>query len=301
MLYIGGDGIIILEYKDTSRIVAGSSFFSPVVKSVYSDESNISDIRHDRKKMQRRIEARFRFLAANADDMMQSNWPTYRQTLLAIRKRTGVPCSPALETSDLETEIFLHLLSEHSDYVSMGPSSHKPSVVKDAEAIANSGDGMTHTLQRKGSSGRGVLKGLVSPLKFGSKDIMPALARLATTVVVTRAHYTFARGLGSLVLKRAAEHRAVIASLARSSSKNTMKQLAVETARQNLVGAIGKYSALRHVFSFVAPMLWISTALDLARMSLGTDYARLARTVFMLAQIRLVRTRGWTNSTEKKS
>jgi uncharacterized protein YaaW (UPF0174 family) len=80
-----------------------------------------------------------------------------------------------------------------------------------------------------------------------------------------------------------------------------MKQLAVETARQNLVGAIGKYSALRHVFSFVAPMLWISTALDLARMSLGTDYARLARTVFMLAQIRLVRTRGWTNSTEKKT
>ena len=39
--------------------------------------------------------------------------------------------------------------------------------------------------------------------------------------------------------------------------------------------------------------LWACAAWDLAALALGTDYARLCRAVFLLAQIRLVRTQGF--------
>lgn len=40
--------------------------------------------------------------------------PSYRNVLLGVRKKLGVPCSSKLSTQDLEVEIFLHLLQEYS-------------------------------------------------------------------------------------------------------------------------------------------------------------------------------------------
>lgn len=44
--------------------------------------------------------------------------PSYRNILLGVRKKLGIPCSSKLSTEDLEVEIFLHLLSEYSRYLS---------------------------------------------------------------------------------------------------------------------------------------------------------------------------------------
>jgi uncharacterized protein YaaW (UPF0174 family) len=71
------------------------------------------------------------------------------------------------------------------------------------------------------------------------------------------------------------------------------KRVMVERAKQRLVGAVVEYTSVRTLFSFVGPLLWASTACDLLLMSLGTDYARLAKTVALLAQVRLLHTSGW--------
>lgn len=42
--------------------------------------------------------------------------PSYRNVLLDVRKKLGIPCSSKLPTGDLEAEIFLHLLQEYSGY-----------------------------------------------------------------------------------------------------------------------------------------------------------------------------------------
>ena len=263
--------------------------FSPLAKSMHQSEP-IHDLIHDRRSFQRSIERRFRFLAATAEDMLHKQWPTYRQTLLAIRTRTGAECSPQLDTVDLETEIFLHLLSEHAEYIQV--YRHRPAAL-DVDAIAASGDGMTDVLVHSRPSR---WKNAVTSLRFGSKDIIPAIAKLATTFAVTRLHYSAAQRLSRLILHRASHHRA-IASL---TTNTVTSSITAQAAKESLMNAVAKYSALRQIFSFVGPLLWLTTAMDLAKISLGTDYARLAKTVFMLAQIRLVRTRGWTAGGDEK-
>lgn len=44
----------------------------------------------------------------------------------------------------------------------------------------------------------------------------------------------------------------------------------------------------------MGPLVWASTALDLLLVSIGTDWVRVAKAVFALAQIRLLHTGGWT-------
>ena len=41
--------------------------------------------------------------------------------------------------------------------------------------------------------------------------------------------------------------------------------------------------------------MWVMLGVDLARVSLGTDWARIVKAVFALAQIRLLRTYGFCN------
>jgi hypothetical protein len=47
--------------------------------------------------------------------------------------------------------------------------------------------------------------------------------------------------------------------------------------------------------------MWGWLLLDLARAALGTDYARVIRAVFVLAQVRLVATQGFSNPGEEGS
>jgi hypothetical protein len=42
-------------------------------------------------------------------------------------------------------------------------------------------------------------------------------------------------------------------------------------------------------------MMWAWLAFDLVRAAVGTDYARVVRAVYIMAQVRLVATQGWSN------
>jgi hypothetical protein len=49
--------------------------------------------------------------------------------------------------------------------------------------------------------------------------------------------------------------------------------------------ATARYSAMQGALAFLGPVMWGSLALDLALKAIGTDYARIIRAVFILAQV----------------
>lgn len=59
--------------------------------------------------------------------------------------------------------------------------------------------------------------------------------------------------------------------------------------------AAARYGAIRALSSAVTPAMWAVVVLDLLVKATGIDYGRVVRAVFALAQIRLVRTYGFTS------
>lgn len=310
------------ELEELCDCLHEASVFSPLGKTMYMmHERRYGDAVATRVEMEMYIESRFRFLAADVVSVITSSsketeaWPTYRDILLDMKKRLGVPCSSVLATADLESEIFLHVLSQHAEYVGYNHDTNTAASIAldcvdthhthndvdvDVDGVRTSSvsKATKKKKKKKGATTLHQLKTavkatLLSPMSFGYKDIVPAVAKVATTLAVTRVQLDVLGRVARVVVQRAIHHRAIVAHALQTGSRGFATRVAVETAKQRLLGAVAKYTALRQLFVCVGPLMWISTAWDLAKLSLGTDYARLTRTVFMMAQIRLVRTRGW--------
>ena len=313
------------DLKEIYDCVHGVSVFSPLAKSIILHDSLRNGVIYsaEREEIEIQIESRFRFLAADCRHLLDpvycrggsetakaiNEWPSYRDTLLDIRKQYRVPCPGNLDTVDLESEIFLFLLSEHGEYVqhtraSALTSDHAltgPDSTDGTQAYPERVVG-TNILTQSSQSRRGrrcnprgnsMLKGMLfSPLSFVAQgETLPTLAKTAITLALTKTQVQVIQNLGHVVLKRAAYHKAI--TLLHGATTEVGTRVAIETAKQRLVGAAVQYTAWRQLFSFIGPILWISAAWDITKLSVGTDYARLTRTVFLLAQIRLLKTRGW--------
>ena len=66
-------------------------------------------------------------------------------------------------------------------------------------------------------------------------------------------------------------------------------------AQTGLTTAAVRYSTVRGALSTLGPVMWAFFGAELALAAIGTDYGRVARAVFALAQIRLVRTHGFSS------
>ena len=53
--------------------------------------------------------------------------------------------------------------------------------------------------------------------------------------------------------------------------------------------AASRYGLLRGGFALLGPLMWGATLVELGMAAVGTDYGRVVRTIFALAQIRLTR------------
>ena len=68
-----------------------------------------------------------------------------------------------------------------------------------------------------------------------------------------------------------------------------------QAASQSMTRAAARYSAVRGALGMLGPLMWTYFGADLALKALGTDYGRLARAIFALCQIRLLRTHGFVS------
>jgi hypothetical protein len=112
---------------------------------------------------------------------------------------------------------------------------------------------------------------LLAPLRLGGEALLPALAAGAGAAA-------------SAALRAGAVRRAAHAAAARG---------AAAAAARSAAGAV----ATRAAFAAVSPLLWLSLAVDLGIKATGPDYGRVARAVALIAQIRLLRTHGWSEGT----
>jgi len=224
-----------------------------------------------REACEHALAERILFLAAGGADTLVGRRPTYRQALLGLRRTLrggggggGGGDGEGLLTSELELDVFCHLVEAfHAE------------AAADAAAL---GDGMA-------ASERG-LRGAALPLRLGWRGLVPTALAGAAALAATPA----ALGRGS--------------SAAGGAALEVLLREAGGGGRELLVGTLrgpGAAAAGRGALRSAAPALWAAFAAELLLKSCGTDHARLSRAVFALAQVRLLRTGGFSTPPSKRA
>ncbi|XP_039145473.1 uncharacterized protein LOC120282689 isoform X1 [Dioscorea cayenensis subsp. rotundata] len=279
------------ELFELESILYGPSYFSPLLKSITS-RPDVDYIKGE-EEIERRddfiaqLEARFLFLAADARHTLRGWKPSYRNVLLGVRKKLGVPCSSKLSTQDLEVEIFLHLLQEYSSQET-GSSSFSWEDVGFSD-----GDGSLET-----GLSRWKVHALAS-LRVGAKELQQIILKGGGMLAFTKICQLFANKLSGKMLLEAANceiKREIIRRGGQLAAINLESRAALLAARQGLARAASRYLGLRSMMMLVGPLLWGTLLADVVIQNLGTDYARILRAIYAFAQIRLTRTYGWSSS-----
>ncbi|KAL1541975.1 hypothetical protein AAHA92_26122 [Salvia divinorum] len=246
------------ELYELERILFGRSFFSPLLKSVLKrdeiDHFMTGEDPDEREDYISMLESRFFFLAADARSTLRGWRPSYRSVLLGVRKKLKIPCSAKLSAEDLEIEIFLHLLHEYSSKEQESFSSSKK--------LAALGIGATDIRSL-------ILKG------GGMLTLEKLLELLGGKVSVEAAKYKMKKEL----IRKGGQLAAI----------NMESGVAFLAARQGLKAAAARYLGLRSITQLFGPLMWGTLLADVFIQMLGTDYARILRAIYAIAQIRIYR------------
>nr|XP_043632252.1 uncharacterized protein LOC122603578 isoform X2 [Erigeron canadensis] len=262
------------ELYEVERILFGTSYFSPLLKSI-AKPSNIDYVMIEEDPKEREefisiLESRFFYLAADARSSLRGWRPTYRSVLLGVRKELKIPCSTKLSTEDLEIEIFLHLLQEYS-------SEGSGSLKRASNSHGSLEVGLSSwKLQAFAALGRGAEEFYATILKGGG---MLTLGRLYNLI---------SRKLSGKVFLEAANYqikKEVLKEGGRLAAINLESRAALLAAKQGLAGAASRYLGVRSIMVLLGPMLWGTFLADVVIQMLGTDYARILRAIYAFAQV----------------
>jgi uncharacterized protein YaaW (UPF0174 family) len=220
------------------------------------------------------LESRFRFLAADGVTVLQRRTEelSYRQILIQVCRYLKLPYAGSMSTTDLEAEIFLHLLSRA--WESMTIPERKALSARVKKSLSTSQLAQQLPLPIRQDPMGLVLKG-GSALAVSSV-IQPLLLKLiARQFAIHFATYQ--------VAKEAIVRGGTAAAI------QFQNQVILQTAGRNMAMSAARYGAVRSVFAFMGPMLWAWFFADLGWRSIATNYGRVIPTIFALAQIRLTR------------
>lgn len=227
--------------------------------------------RGSREQWLDRLEQRFRFLAADGLTVLngQSQRFTYRQTLIQVCRYLKVPHADTWSTSDLEAEVFLHLIEQAWQKLPQAERQRLQGDVKQSLAQTPQFQALPQALQ---ANPMGLL------VKGGSAIAVSSLLRpwllhhIARQIMLNAARYEVAKQ--TLVKGGTA--------LAQLQSR-----LALGMASRGMTINIARYGATRTVLSVLGPALWTWFLADLGWRAIATNYGRVIPVVFAVAQIRL--------------
>ena len=155
--------------------------------------------------------------------------PTTRsQVLLMLRDKLGIRCSPTLLTSELEAEVFLHVLQAHPEVV--GDAGEQEAA---AAAVADLGDGTAaaeaeQRRRRRSTERPSLLQRLLAPLRLGEEEVAPALAKLGLVTVVTNLRGAVLQQLGSKLLLSQLRYDAALHLALSAGAKGMQGRVAVQ-------------------------------------------------------------------------
>ncbi|KAK1263905.1 hypothetical protein QJS04_geneDACA017518 [Acorus gramineus] len=277
------------ELCELESILFGPSYFSPLLKSIMN-KPDVGDEIHGedyeaREDFIEHLESRFLFLAADARSTLRGWRPSYRNVLLGVRRKLGVPCSSKLSTGDLEAEIYLHLLHEYS---SQEIHSSSWDEIKFSNSHGNLELGVNHW---KGHS--------LAAFKVGAEELKSMILKGGGLLSVAKIYQLLARRLSGKMFLEAANYQIrheLLKKGGQLAAINLESRTALLVARQGLARAASRYFGLRSLMTLVGPVLWGTLLADIVIQMMGTDYARILQAITAFAQIRLTRTYGWTSN-----
>lgn len=224
------------------------------------------------------IEDRFRFLAADGITVLQGRTQavSYREALVRVCRYLKIPYSDRLGTTDLEAEVFLHL---------MGKSWHKlPSRDRGALTVRVQKSLAETKFERP-------LPAHIQhdPIKLilkGSSAI--AINSAIKPMVLNQIARQFALHYASYEVAKQTLIRGGIAV-----SSQVQNYIALYMAKRGMATTATQQMAVRGVFAILGPAMWGWFFADLGWRSISTNYGRIIPTIVALAQIRLTRSTDW--------
>ncbi len=220
------------------------------------------------------IDERFRFLAADGVTVLtgKSGQLSYRQILVQVCRHLRLSYSEALSTTELEAEIFLHLLGKTWQGL---PEA-------DQQAL---GRRMQQSLTQVPNSEPLPSKLLKQPLEFLCKGgSVLAINSVVRPWVLQQLARQFASHMATYHLTRAA-----LVAGGEVAAAQASQYVALHMAKRGMAITATRYAAARTVFACLGPAMWAWFFADLGWRTISTNYARILPTIFALAQIRLTR------------
>ncbi|BAZ44184.1 hypothetical protein NIES4102_11910 [Chondrocystis sp. NIES-4102] len=220
------------------------------------------------------LDQRFRYLAADGLTVLRGRTQevTYREVLIKVCHYLKIPYSKNMITTDIEAEIFLHLVTQAWDKLPSQEKNYLQAQIGSSLAMAHPPEPLPVQLQHspikillKGSGIVAVSALLKSwLLKHIAKQFAIHFATYqAAKTVLIKGGTTAAAGLGN--------------------------QFALQAAKKGMAVNAARYGATRGVFSLLGPILWGYFVADVGWRAIATNYGRVIPIIFTLAQIRLIR------------
>ncbi len=228
----------------------------------------------DREAWLDAVEQRFRYLSADGLTVLRGRTEqvTYRQTLIQVCRYLKIPYPKQLSTTDLEAEVFLHLMGRAWKQL---PAAEKQALtVRVQRAIVESKLSEPLPLSTE--------KDPLGLLFKGGSAL--AVSSIVKPVLLKVMAHQFALHFATYQMAK----QAVITG-GTAAATQFQNYVAIQTARRSMVTSAARYGATRSIFSLVGPVLWTWFLADLGWRSISTNYARIIPTIFALAQIRLTR------------
>lgn len=224
------------------------------------------------------IEQRFRYLAADGMTVLRGDTSqiSYRQALLKVCHYLKIPYSNQMDTTDIEAEIFLHLIGKA--WKRLPRQEQKSLTVKIQRSLATSNLPEPLPLQLQHNPINLVLKG--SGALAVNSIIKPLI--LKQIAYQFSLHFATYQASKSTLIRGGA-----------AAATKLQNQLALQAAKKGMAVNAARYGVMRSVFAFVGPVLWAWFLADLGWRAIATNYGRIIPVIFALAQIRLTRGEYW--------
>ncbi len=222
------------------------------------------------------LEQRFRFLAADGVTVLKRKTAnfSYRQALIQVCHYLKVPYKQSQGTTEIESEIFLHLLGKTWAKL---PGSDRRLINQRVQRSLT-----TPPLGVETAAIQAISRDPINSLL--QKGSLVAVNTLVRNFVLQKIAQQFAYHFATYQMARAS----VVAGAALGES-----YLALHTAQRGMAMAAARYGAVRAAFAFLGPLLWSYLFMDLGWRAIATNYTRIIPVIFALAQIRMTREDYW--------
>lgn len=197
---------------------------------------------------------------------------SYREILIKVCHYLKIPYSSRMNATDIEAEIFLHLVSKAWKKLPLQEQKSLQAQVGNSLATAHPPEALPVQLQH-------------NPLTILIKGSgIVAVSTVLKSWLLKHIAQQFAIHFATYQATKTALIKGGTTAVAGLSN-----QLALQAAKKGMVTNAARYGTARGVFSLLGPIVWGYFLADLGWKAIATNYGRVIPIVFTLAQIRLIR------------